>query len=36
MKAAVYLGPENIEIQEMSKPQPKPGEVLLKVMRPPI
>lgn len=31
MKAAVYLSPGNIKIQEIPKPQPNPGEVLLKV-----
>ncbi len=31
MKAAVYLGPEKIKIEEMPIPKPKEGEVLLKV-----
>ena len=31
MRAAVYLGPGNIEIREVEKPIPKAGEVLLKI-----
>lgn len=31
MKAAVFLGPGNIEVQEVPKPQVGPGEVLIKV-----
>ncbi|MFH1825622.1 MAG: zinc-dependent dehydrogenase [Candidatus Firestonebacteria bacterium] len=31
MKAAVFLGPEKIEIQEVKKPEPKLGEVLIKI-----
>ena len=31
MKAAVYLGPKQIEIREVPTPEPKPGEVLLRV-----
>lgn len=32
MKALVYTGPEQLEIQELPKPQPKKGEVLLKIL----
>src|SRR3990167_8666368 len=31
MKAAVFLGPEKMEIKDVEKPKPKRGEVLLKV-----
>jgi len=31
MKAAVYLGPENVEIQDVPKPECGPDEVLVKV-----
>lgn len=31
MKAAVFLGPGRMEIQEVKKPQPKQGEVLIKI-----
>jgi len=31
MKALVYVAPEKMEMQELPKPSPKPGEVLLKV-----
>lgn len=31
MKALMYLGPNEIEVQEVPKPQPKQGEVLLKI-----
>ncbi len=31
MKAAVFLGPEKIEVRDVEKPNPKEGEVLLKV-----
>ena len=31
MKAVVYLGPEHIELREMPVPQPKAGELLVRV-----
>ena len=31
MKAAVYHGPQNITIQEVPRPEPGPGEVLLRI-----
>lgn len=31
MKALVYVAPEKLEMQELPKPAPKPGEVLLRV-----
>ncbi|MEN9059792.1 zinc-dependent alcohol dehydrogenase [Ponticoccus litoralis] len=31
MKALVYTGPKSVEVRETEQPQPKPGEVLLKL-----
>ena len=31
MKAAVYVGKQRFEIQEIPTPEPEPGEILVKV-----
>ena len=31
MKAAVYMGPEHVEVKEVPTPEPGPGEILLRV-----